>query len=224
MTPGDSREDSGTAGWPVEIRGVTESIVTTLGPNERWNVAALGLHEAVESDDREAVKQGANGPVDPAVSVRATTFGNTRTRRNFHRQGGGYVQFTSDPVCYVEAALSIREEADPILDSADAWVRVEADHVDTDATNDSGDTGETTLEHWQLRSIESRVVRECVPTTNRGYNAVVEATVAASRLDVDAYDTDILRDRLSYFEEVCRTCGGEREHEAFDRLNELVDW
>lgn len=208
MTPGDSREDSGTAGWPVEIRGVTESVVTTLGPNERWNVAALGLHEADTLGD----------------PVRAVTYGNTRTRRNFHRQGGGYVQFTSDPVCYVEAALSIREEADPILDEADAWVEVEVEHVHADATNDYGDTGEATLEHWLLRPIESDVVHERVPTTNRGYNAVVEATVAASRLDVDGYDSGVLRDRLSYFEEVCRTCGGEREQAAFDRLNDLVEW
>ena len=26
--------------WPVGLRGVTESIVTTYGPNDRWNAAA----------------------------------------------------------------------------------------------------------------------------------------------------------------------------------------
>lgn len=204
MTSDEARDGSASAGatWPVDVRGVTESLITTRGPNDAWNVAALGLHE----------------PDEPGEPVRAVTYGNTRTRRNFHREGGGYVHFTTDPVLYVEVALSIREQDEPLLPSAAAWVRVQAEHVDTD------ETGETTLEHWHLRPVETEVVREVVPTTNRGYNAVVEATVAASRLDVDAYDSDVLRDRLSYFEEVCRTCGGEREQEAFDRLNELVDW
>lgn len=208
MTMDDSESDGDDAGrWPVEIRGVTESVVTTLGPNDRWNVAALGLRE----------------PDTPGDPVRAITFGNTRTRRNFHREAAdgdvaGFVQFTRDPVLYVEAALSIREVDEPVMDGADAWVEVEAESVAVD------DTGDTTMEHWALHPVGSGVVREVVPTTNRGYNAVFEATVAASRLDVDEYDAAVLRERLEYFEEVCRTCGGAREQEAFDRLNELVDW
>ncbi|MFQ3320770.1 MAG: hypothetical protein ACI80F_002857, partial [Natronomonas sp.] len=95
--------------WPVELRGVTESVVTTLGPNDRWNVAALGLF--------------AGGPVV------ARTWGRTRTWRNFRERGEGYVQFTRDPVDFVEAACSVREEDDPILDSADAWARVTAEAI-----------------------------------------------------------------------------------------------
>ena len=113
------------AEWPVELAGVTETVVTTRGPNDRWNVAALGLHAPDDGD--------------PAT---ATTWGNTRTRRNFHREGGGYVQFVADPVDFADAALSIREEADPVLDSADAWVRVEAIHVGTE--DDAG----TRREQW----------------------------------------------------------------------------
>jgi len=186
------------ASWPVDLRGVTESVVTTLGPNDRWNAAALGLHAG-----------------DP---VTATTWGNTRTRRNFDRRGGGYVQFTRDPVLFVEAALSVHETADPRLDAADAWVEVEAERVD------AGEDGGTRWERWELRPADAGVERRVVPTTNRGYYAVVEATVAASRLDVDAYDTAALLDRLAHFEDVVETCGGERERAAFDRLNEFVDW
>ncbi len=184
--------------WPVELRGVTESLVTTLGPNDRWNVAALGLHAG-----------------DP---VTATTWGDTRTRRNFHRQGGGYVQFSRDPETFVEAALSIHEVDGPVLDSADAWAEVTANR------SDAGDDGDTRWETWELRPADSGVERETVPTTNRGYYAVIEATVAASRLDVDAYDTAALRDRLAYFEEIVETCGGDRERAAFERVTELSGW
>jgi len=186
--------------WPVELAGVTESIVTTLGPNDLWNVAALGLHE----------------PADEGL-VTATTWGRTRTWRNFCERGEGYVQFTRDPVDFAEAALSVREEPNPVLSSADAWVRVRADRLD------EGEDGGTQWVEWALVPVESGVERLVVPTTNRGHAAVVEATVAASRLDVPAYDREAMLDRLRYFESVVETAGSERERAAFERVCELVD-
>ena len=184
--------------WPVDLRGVTESLVATLGPNDCWNLAPLGLHAG-----------------DP---ITATTWGNTRTRRNFERRGGGYVQFARDPLLFAEAALSIREADGPVVDAADAWAEVDAERID------AGEDGDTRWEEWALRPVESAVERRTVPTTNRGYHAVVEATVAASRLGVDAYDDAALRDRLSYFESVVETCRGERERAAIRRLTELSEW
>lgn len=184
------------AGWPVELRGITESVVTTRGPDDRWNVAALGLHAG--------------------ESVTARTWGSTRTRRNFDRTGEGHVQFTRDPVTFVEAALSVHEIDGPVLPDADAWVRVAVERID------AGDSGGTRWVDWRLSPVESSVEREVVPTVNRGYNAVVEATVAASRLGLDAYDEGTLRERLAHLEGVARRCGGEPEREAFDRLNALV--
>jgi hypothetical protein len=188
--------------WPVELSGVTESVVTTRGPNGRWNVAALGLH----------------APDDPGEPITARTWGRTRTRRNFRERGGGYVQFTRDPVDFVEAACSVREEADPVLASADAWVRVAVERVE------AGEEGDTGWAEWALRPAESAVERRVVPTTNRGYYAVVEATVAASRLGVPAYDDAALRERVAYFETVVESCAGVRERAAWERFEELVDW
>jgi len=191
--------DAQTA-WPVVLSGVTETVVTTLGPNERWNVAALGIH-ASDGD----------GPAT------ATTWGRTRTWRNFRERGGGYVQFTRDPVDFAEAALSVREEDDPVLDSTDAWVEVDVER------RDSGSEGDTQWVEWALHPVDSAVERRVVPTMNRGHAAVVEATVAASRLDVPSYDRETLLDRLAYFESVVETAGSERERAAFERVRELVD-
>ncbi|WP_135365467.1 DUF447 domain-containing protein [Halosimplex halophilum] len=188
---------TGETGWPVELSGVVESVVATLGPNDRWNVAALGLHAG-----------------DP---VTARTYGRTRTRRNFRERDGGVVQFTRDPVAFVDAALAVHEVDEPVLDSADAWVEVEAERVGSDRE------GDTEIVTWELRPTDSGVERRVVPTTNRGFYAVVEATVAASRLDVPGYDRGTLLDRLAYFETVVETAGGERERAAFDRIDELVD-
>lgn len=181
--PGDE-----SANWPVELRGVTESVVTTLGPNDLWNAAALGLHTG-----------------EP---VTARTWGDTRTRRNFHRRGGGVVQFVDDPLRFAEAALSIHEVEEPVLDSACAWVEVEVEQTG------SGEEHGTRWEDWELRPIESGVERRVVPTINRGFAAVVEATVAASRLGVEGYDDEELRARLDWLESVVERCGGEREKEA----------
>lgn len=192
--------------WPVELSGVTESVVTTYGPNERWNVAALGLF-AGDNDE--------NGESDV---VTAQTWGNTRTRRNFHARGEGYIQFTHDPVDFVEAACSIREEETPILDSSAAWVRVSVEQIDS-----SQDDG-TQWEQWALSPLESSVEQRIVPTVNRGYYAIIDATIAASRLNVSGYDTAKLRKRIAYCETVVKRCGGESERMAWERFEELVEW
>lgn len=193
--------DAGEAtpdGWPVRLRGVTETVVATRGPDDRWNHAALGVHAG-----------------DP---VTARTYGNTRTRRNFERRGSGVVQFVDDPRDFVDAALSIHETDERILDSAAAWVEVHADRIDE--WQDHG----TAVRELALTPVASEVRRRTVPTIDRGVGAVVDATVAASRLDVPGYDDDVLLDRLVYFAETVDTCGGPAERAAFARIDEYTGW
>jgi hypothetical protein len=184
--------------WPVDLHGVTETVTTTLGPNERWNAAALGVHAG-----------------DP---VTARTWGRTRTRGNFERQGRGYVQFVDDPLLFVDAALGIVERDDPVLEEAAAWAAVDVERVATGASEG------TEWAEWTLQPVEAAVERESVPTVDRGFGAVVEATVAASRLDEPAYDRAMLTDQLDYLASVVDRCGGERERAAFERVEELSDY
>ena len=199
-------DDDATVEWPVDLAGVTESVVATLGPNGLWNLAALGLH-APEHDGR---------PAD--APVRARTWGRTRTWRNFTERGGGVVQFVSDPREFVDAAATIREESEPVLDSADAWAEVTAERVD------AGERGGTQWVDWHLRVRDATVEQRAVRTIDRGFGAVIDATVAASRLDVPAYDTGELLARLQYFGDVVDRCGGPAEREAFERLREASGW
>jgi hypothetical protein len=200
--------DDPPAGWPAAWEGTVESVVTTLGPNDRWNVAALGL----TAPDADAGAPADRGPVT------ARTWGRTRTWRNFTERGEGVVQFTRDPVTFVEAACSVREEDDPVLPDADAWARV------TVTERDRGESGDTPWVDWALSPVETAVRRRAVPTTSRAHAAVVEATVAASRLDVPAYDTPALRERIRFFESVVDSAGGPRERAAWERFEALVDW
>lgn len=190
--------------WPMALAGVVESVTTTLGPNGRWNAAPLGLHAGTQHAlDR---------------SVRARTWGRTRTRRNLDRAGRAHVHFITDPVVFVEAALGIYETDEPVLDAAAAWTRVDAHAVA------EGETDGTTWVDWELRPVESEVRRRVVPQWNRATGAVVELTVAASRVDVPAFDDEPLADRLEHFAAVIERCGGPRERAALARAVELTGW
>jgi len=169
---------------------VTETVTTTLGPNGRWNAAALGI----EGSD--------------AGLASARTWGHTRTRRNFEREGTGYVCFVHDPVVFARAAMTVVEHDDPVPEAALAWAEIEAEKTD------AGERGGTEWADWALSPTASALVDESVPLINRGHAAVVEATVAASRLDVPEYDDAELRARLDYFADVVERAGGEREQEA----------
>lgn len=196
----------GADNWPVPLNGVTESIVATLGPNDRYNFAALGLEVPAES----SADEGSSRPVT------ARTWGRTRTWRNFTERGDGVVQFSRDPLLFVDAALDIYEQDDPVHESADAWVRVSVERVD-EGTSDG-----TQWVDWELTPENAERRHETVPTFNRSYGAIVEATVAVSRLDVETYDTEKLRERIEYFGDVVDRCGGPREKAAFDRIEKLL--
>jgi len=200
-TTDDERKTEGDD-WPVSLTGATETIVATLGPNDRWNMAALGVF----------------GPEDEEQKATARTWGNTRTKRNFHRQGDGYVQFTHDPEAFVDAALTIDERAEPILPSTQAWARVRVQPLET------GTSGGTEWELWSLDPIESAIERRTVTPINRGFGAVIEATVAASRLGVPSYDQQRLQDRLTHCLEVVDRTGGPEERRAFATLVDETQW
>ncbi|ERG95251.1 DUF447 domain-containing protein [Haloquadratum walsbyi] len=238
--------DTSTA-WPVGLRGVTESIVTTHGPNDRWNAAALGLHapdpHPGQKSDHTSDNKNVDSTQDSSKSydsgttavktsteaksgaestnrsiITATTWGNTRTRRNFHREGGGVIQFVSDPRAFVAAATTIYEVDEPVLDTAHAWAEVTAERLE------QGERGGTQWEQWAIQPVETGVIDRTVPTINRGFAAVIDATVAASRLNVASYDTDTLLDRLRYFAETVDRCGGPREQAAFAQLDSVTEW
>ncbi|WP_276253632.1 DUF447 domain-containing protein [Halomontanus rarus] len=226
MTGGPSTPVDGATGeddaWPVTLEGVTETVVTTLGPNDRWNAAALGLFAGDGGDESasgERIGDGNDENEGKPNPITATTWGNTRTRRNFHRTGEGYVQFTVDPLDFVDAALSIFElDEHAILESAAAWVRVSVESVE------SGTENGTEWERWELTPLESRVLERRVPTISRGFGAVVDATVAASRLGVAGYDDETLLERLEYCESVVERTGSRREREAIERVRAYSAW
>lgn len=206
-------------GWPARIEGVIETVIATRGPNGRWNQAALGLSPG---EGRARIDAG------DATPAAARTYGRTRTRRNLAAGREAYVQFTRDPVDFVDAALSVFETDAPVLTSADAWTEVRAERGDG-----SVERGTEVLA-WSLAPVAAAVREPAdvpaggrsgpVPTTNRGRAAAIEATVPASRLDVEGSDEADLLQRLSWLEGVVETAGDDRSKAAFRRIDEHVGW
>ncbi len=181
----------------VQIDGIVETVVTTRQPDRSWNIAALGVWSASETE-----------------TLRARTWGDTRTRRNFERTGEGVIHLTVDPVTFARAALEVWERESPTIETAAASC-----HVDAKVVGANADATE-----WELTPA-AWAIHECVvPTPNRGFGAVVEMTVAASRLGVPEYDDERLRERLSYFHGVAHRCGGPAVRSACDRIVAATDW
>jgi len=119
--------------------------------------------------------------------------------------GEGYVQFVTDPVDFVvEAALTVREESEPVLASADAWARVDVTRTD------EGTDGETQWVEWELRPVESAVENETVPTINRGSTPSWRRRWLHHGWTSPPTTPAVLLDRLVHLESVVETCGGER--------------
>lgn len=197
----DRTADCDPVAWPVALGGVTETVAATLGPNGRWNLAALGVYAP-----------------DEGGRATAKTWGRTRTWRNFRERGGGVVTFVADPRDFVDAALSVREAPGAVLDSADAWAE-----VSVEARGEENRNG-TTVREWALTPVAAAVRRRRPRTISRAFGAVVDATVAASRLGVPDADDETLRRRLRYFADVVERAGGPAEREAFGRIDEYVGW
>ncbi|AGM99994.1 hypothetical protein L593_00200 [Salinarchaeum sp. Harcht-Bsk1] len=206
VTPDGERVE----GWPARLAGVTETVIATKGPNDHWNQAALGISPTGGNDEEI--------PAGATTAATARSYGRTRTRRNLDAGRDAYVQFTTDPVDFVEAALTTFETDEPILERSAAWTRIECE--ERKRTVDRG----TEIVTWTLEPVESGVRTRSVPTANRARAAVIEATVPASRLDVDGYDEADLLARLESLASVVDATGDARTLAAFDSIDEYVGW
>jgi len=174
---------------------ITETVATTHDGDGTPNAAPMG----VRRDDG---------------GTYAHLWEGSTTLRNVRATNEVVVNFTRDPVVYVEAALGDGSEyvVDGRLRDADGWVRCDAERVESSDERDE-------VTRWRLVERERRTENRVLPTHSRGFASVVEATVHATRLDFKPE----LRDLYEHHVGVAERCGGEREREAAERLRGYVD-
>ncbi|MHC1624337.1 MAG: DUF447 family spectrin-like domain-containing protein, partial [Candidatus Methanospirareceae archaeon] len=100
----------------------------------------------------------------------------------------------------------------PVLKKANAWIV-----FTTVLTEESSE-----YFRFQLQSREVKINKKEVKAINRGRNAVIEATVLATRLDLakDKQEKEMMRKQMKLYEEIVKKCGGRREKEAIEILKE----
>ncbi len=167
--------------------GINEIVAVTFNEDGSLNTAPMGVI------------------VDDASSTRAKIrLYASHTRRNIARGSDVYANVVRDAVVFALAAfddLSNEYFASldpPVLKSALAWCKFKA--------NLSG-------AYAELELVDGKVLCGELRAVNRGFSAVIEALVHATRYLV--FRKEEFKQRILYYKEICEKCGSEREKEAF---------
>ncbi|MCL7411461.1 MAG: DUF447 family protein [Methanosarcinaceae archaeon] len=182
--------------------GISETIVTTM---KGWspNAAPIGI---IRKGDRIFIR----------------LFKGSTTYHNVQSEGFLVANVVNDPVILVRSTFSNLNQADfnfanvggrevPILNKALSWVVFE--YLDMKVT-------EETLVA-ELKLIHAHVNRCTVKAPNRGYNAVLEAAVHATRYRISG-DEKYLK-LIRAYSAIVSKCGGEQEKNAISILHEYMD-
>ena len=181
--------------------GISETIVTTM---QGWspNAAPIGI---IRKDGRIFIR----------------LFKGSITYYNVHSEGYLVANVIDDPIIFVRSTFSNLKESDfnfvsvsgrefPVLKDALSWVAFECSNMKI--------SHEALI--TELLPIHAHVNRSPVRAPNRGFNAVIEAAVHATRYQL-SHDEKYLKLIRAYTDIVFK-CGGEREKNAINLLNELL--
>ncbi len=178
------------------FRGISEVIATTISESGEPNAAPIGI-----------ISDG---------NLSARIYTNTQTYANIKATKKMVANIVDDPLLFVLSALmelpldEIRmEEGYPVLKAAKAWILFECSIEDSPQCA-------TVI----LRPLRKKILRRSIQPVNRGFNAVIEATIYATRY-LAIKDPKYLR-WIEHCEEIVIKCGGEREKEAMRKLKEFL--
>ena len=173
-------------------RGISEVLVTTWG--ERPNAAPMGI---ISRD-----------------SLFIAMYKDTHTFSNVKQNGKLVANLVFNPVLYVKAAF---DDLGPshfycdnealILREAHAWVEFSCSVLERPSQTRAIVT---------LCPVRSIIVKRPIVPINRGFNAIIEATVQASRYI--ALGERSYLELIDHYERIAKKCGGQQELEAFQLL------
>ncbi len=181
--------------------GISETIVTTM---QGWspNAAPIGI---MRKGDRVFIR----------------LFKGSITYFNVHSEGALVANVVNDPVIFVRSTFSNLKESDfsfvsvsgrefPVLKDALSWVVFECNNMKM--------SHEALVA--ELLPIHAHINRSPVQAPNRGFNAVIEAAVHATRYKLTG-DEKYLK-LIRAYSAIVSKCGGEREKNAINMLNDFL--
>lgn len=176
--------------------GISEVIFTTLSPEGVPNAAPIGLH-------RKGKKLFAR-------------IYSSKTLDNIMGKPELAANIVDEPVLFVQSALSdIADErfelveGFPVLKDALGWILFEC----------RCRKGEK-ISVVELSPIKGKIITKKLQPINRGFNAVIEASIHATRYVVLGEQKQL--DCIEYYNTIVKKCGGVREDEAMKLLYELI--
>ncbi len=172
----------------IEKFGLREGINEVIGitTGEWINTAPLGIIV----DDKIKVKLYSN-----------------HTRQFIEKNRELYVNIIHDPIVFVVSAFEDLDESwfetlnPPVIKNACSWVKFKAEIKNRFAF---------------LEFVEGEVIRNEIRAVNRGFNALIEATVHGTRYVLNKNPE--MREKIIYYGRIIQRCGGKREKEAYRLL------
>lgn len=139
-----------------------------------------------------------------------------RTLENILSNPVAAANIVDDPVLFVKSALSDLEPEKfdltagfPILKDVQGWILF-------DCTCKKGKD----ISVVEFSPRKAKINKRIIKPVNRGFNAVIEAAIHATRY-VILKEPEYL-ERINYYNIIVKKCGGEREKEAIKLLFELI--
>lgn len=176
--------------------GISEVIITTISPEGVPNAAPIGLH-----------RKGGR--------LFARIY-NSKTLENIMSKPTAVANITDDPLLFVQSALSDIEpekfefvDAFPVLAGANGWILFDCQCKKSDR-----------ISIVEMSPVNGKTNKLKIKPVNRGFNAVIEATVHATRY-VLLHEKKIL-DQINYYNTIVKKCGSSRDNDAMRLLYELI--
>ncbi len=170
-------------------------IFTTISPEGIPNAAPIGLHRK-------------------GNRLFARIY-SSKTLENIISKPELAANIVDDPVLFVQASLSDVKperfefvEGFPVLKNALGWLLFECRCKKGEKV--------TVVE---LSPLRGKTITKKIQPVNRGFNAVIEASIHATRY-VILKEPNL--DRIEYYNNIVKKCGGAREKEAMKLLYELI--
>ncbi|MBU4373409.1 MAG: DUF447 family protein [Euryarchaeota archaeon] len=171
-------------------------IFTTISPDGVPNAAPIGLHRK-----------------DGRLFARIY---NSKTLDNILGKPKLAANIVDDPVLFVQSSLSDIEperfefvEGFPVLKDAQAWILFDCRCKKGEKTS-----------VVELSPIKGKIINRKIQLVNRGFNALIEASIHATRY-VSKKSQKYL-ECIKYYNTIVKKCGGVREKDAMKLLYELI--
>jgi len=188
--------------------GISEVIVTTKSASGKPNAAPIGVITTISDETGE-----------PRHFVKL--YRGSQTLENVRETNMLAANVTNDAIIFVKTAFENLSEDNftvfvdmPVLKEANAWVIFTSDLVEE----------RSDYLRFQILTRAVEIKRKEVKAISRGLNAVIEATILATRYELieDEQEKGEIRKLMERYAEIVKKCGGRRENEAMDSLEKNV--